>query len=278
MKITFLGTAAAEGIPAVFCNCDNCRRAKALGGKNIRTRNQILIDNDILIDFPMDTYMHMLYNNLDLSAVKAVLVSHAHLDHFSPEDFCMHSAPYAYNMVEPIINIYCNPTVYDLYMQKTKGNLRPEGEQSVLLNVIHAGDTIKLNNAVCYAFPAIHTIGEECLLYLIQRGGKSALILNDTGILPEAFYVAVKKRVDKLDFVSFDCTYGNALHGSGRHMGLLDIVNQIKIMNNYNLIDSNTKLYATHFSHNTQFDFETIAAQVKAQGLTASYDGLTVSV
>ena len=27
MKITFLGTAAAEGFPAIFCNCEHCREA-----------------------------------------------------------------------------------------------------------------------------------------------------------------------------------------------------------------------------------------------------------
>ena len=30
MKVRFLGTAAAEGWPAVFCNCENCKKAAAL--------------------------------------------------------------------------------------------------------------------------------------------------------------------------------------------------------------------------------------------------------
>ncbi len=38
MKLTYLGTAAAEGWPAVFCNCPCCRQARVLGGKDIRTR------------------------------------------------------------------------------------------------------------------------------------------------------------------------------------------------------------------------------------------------
>ena len=38
MKIRFLGTAAAEGWPAVFCACESCKRAERLGGKDIRTR------------------------------------------------------------------------------------------------------------------------------------------------------------------------------------------------------------------------------------------------
>ena len=38
MKIQFLGTAAAEAAPAVFCACDHCRYAREKGGKEIRLR------------------------------------------------------------------------------------------------------------------------------------------------------------------------------------------------------------------------------------------------
>ena len=31
MKIKYLGTAAAEGVPAIFCNCETCKEARKLG-------------------------------------------------------------------------------------------------------------------------------------------------------------------------------------------------------------------------------------------------------
>ena len=49
MKITFLGTAAAEGVPAIFCNCEYCQNARLKGGKNIRTRSQEIINEYIKI-------------------------------------------------------------------------------------------------------------------------------------------------------------------------------------------------------------------------------------
>ncbi len=52
MKLTYLGTAAAEGWPAVFCNCPCCRQARVLGGKDIRTRSQALVNEDLLLDLP----------------------------------------------------------------------------------------------------------------------------------------------------------------------------------------------------------------------------------
>ena len=55
MKFQYLGTAAAEGWPAVFCRCEACEEAARRGGKNIRTRSQALVNDDLLLDLPPDT-------------------------------------------------------------------------------------------------------------------------------------------------------------------------------------------------------------------------------
>jgi phosphoribosyl 1,2-cyclic phosphate phosphodiesterase len=44
MELLFLGTAAAEGIPSMYCNCDTCRIARIKKGKNIRNRSAVLIN------------------------------------------------------------------------------------------------------------------------------------------------------------------------------------------------------------------------------------------
>lgn len=54
MKLTFLGTAAATAMPLPFCNCNLCKTAKLLKGKDIRRRTSIVINNDILIDLGPD--------------------------------------------------------------------------------------------------------------------------------------------------------------------------------------------------------------------------------
>ena len=66
MKFKFLGTAAAEGVPGLFCNCEICEKTRILKGKNIRTRSQSLINDDLLIDFPADTYLHVLNYGLEI--------------------------------------------------------------------------------------------------------------------------------------------------------------------------------------------------------------------
>ena len=86
MKIQYLGTAAAEGWPGLFCRCEVCRRAREAGGKNIRTRSQALIDDAILMDFPPDTYLHMLRDGLPLPEIRTLLLTHSHQDHWYPEE------------------------------------------------------------------------------------------------------------------------------------------------------------------------------------------------
>ena len=81
MKIKYLGTAAAEGIPGIFCECETCKRAAALGGRNIRTRSQAIIDDTLLIDFPADTYMHYLKWGVPINKIKACIITRSHADH-----------------------------------------------------------------------------------------------------------------------------------------------------------------------------------------------------
>ncbi|WP_200915571.1 hypothetical protein [Margalitia shackletonii] len=42
MKLHFLGTAAAEGIPNPHCTCNTCTEARRLGGRNIRSRTSVI--------------------------------------------------------------------------------------------------------------------------------------------------------------------------------------------------------------------------------------------
>ena len=70
MKIQWIGTAAAEGWPAVFCQCQACRRAALLGGKNIRTRLGAIIDDILLLDLNPDLYAQKLHFGLDLCRIR----------------------------------------------------------------------------------------------------------------------------------------------------------------------------------------------------------------
>ncbi|MDE7463705.1 MAG: hypothetical protein K2M48_01635 [Clostridiales bacterium] len=278
MKLTFLGTAAAEGVPAVFCNCDTCKRAKERGGKEIRTRSQILIDDDMLFDFPMDTYMHMLRYKLDLSKIRHVLITHAHMDHCYPQEFCMRGDPFARGLSTEKVEVFCNETVKAMFLNDTAREIRPEIAKNIEVSVLHPYDRIQRDGTLITALPAAHTKGEDCLVYCVGRGGKNVAFLNDTGILDEDVYKRLADLGVKLDGATFDCTYGAKRHGAGRHMGLYDIVDQSEIMNKVGLLKDGAVLVATHFSHNTDLDFDGMVKAAAPYGIVVAYDGLELNV
>lgn len=279
MKIKFLGTAAAEGVPAVFCNCDTCKRAKARGGKDVRTRSQILIDDDILFDFPMDTYMHMLAYKLDLSRVTRVLITHSHMDHCYPQEFCMRGGPFAHGMTESNVTVFCNSTVREMFLSDIAREVRPEVERGISVRVLRPYDKLTDGDTELIALPASHTKGEECLVYFVRRGGAGALLLNDTGILDIEVYKRLYELGGRVDFVALDCTYGAVKSGAGRrHMGLYDDAEQIELMRRAGVLNDGARLFATHFSHNTDLDYDGMVKAAAPLGMEIAYDGCEVEI
>ncbi|MCH5164906.1 MAG: hypothetical protein J1G01_00705 [Clostridiales bacterium] len=278
MKLTFLGTAAAEGVPAVFCNCPTCIRAKNRGGKDVRTRSQILVDDDTLFDFPMDTYLHMLAYKLDLSAVKRVLITHAHMDHCYPQEFCMRGEPFARYLKEERITVYCNATVAEMFLSDTAREIKPEVAQNIGLEILRPFDETVSGDMRIVALPASHTKGEQCLIYYIERNGKGALLMNDTGILDISVFERLKAMNAKIDVAALDCTYGAKKHGAGRHMGLFDVQDQVELMRKVGLLAQGAKIFATHFSHNTDLDYDGMCREAERIGITVAYDGCHITV
>lgn len=278
MTVTYLGTAAAEGLPAVFCNCKACLHAKEKGGKEIRTRSQILVDACMLIDFPMDSYMHMLNQKLDLSAIKDVFITHAHMDHCYTQDFTMRTAPYAHDMAVPTLNIFGNPTVIDRFYANNDSKNMEKITDTVRLNVIHPFDEIGRGEIEVIALPAKHTAQEECLVYCVSKNGKSALILNDTGRLSADVFLPLKKKGITLDLVSYDCTYGWMEKGEGRHMGALDAVYQRGILQEMGLLSPDSKHVLTHFSHNGALPHDEMAKIAETAGFIIAFDGMQIVI
>lgn len=82
MLIRFLGTGAAEGIPAINCDCAHCTRARNEGGKLIRERNALLFSlpsYELLVDSPPD--IRTLINKYQITKLDGILATHSSYDH-----------------------------------------------------------------------------------------------------------------------------------------------------------------------------------------------------
>ncbi|MBP3376466.1 MAG: hypothetical protein J6L83_06855, partial [Clostridia bacterium] len=248
MKIKFLGTAAAEGIPALFCDCAVCQNARKVGGKEIKTRSQAIVDDKILIDFPADTYMHALYGGLDLVSVRHCIITHGHMDHLYERDFWCRNPGIGNGSVDG--------TIMDVYMTEATRNIASEyyekqvDKDRVRLNTIKAYEPFMIEDYKIIPLRAYHDPSTEPVFYIIEHGEKTLLYANDTGYFFDEVWEFLAKYERKFDFVSLDCTgmmLENYRHG---HMGLTVDAEVVEKLREIGRCDDNTVVYVNHFSHN----------------------------
>lgn len=278
MKITFLGTGAAEGVPAVFCNCATCKRVRELGGREIRSRTQILIDGELCIDFPSDAYYHSLLFGADLSAIKNLFVTHSHMDHFYAHDFILRGYKYATAIAAPRLHIYGNEEIASVLAECTRREMREDVKKNITMSVIKPFFEYETDGYTVTAFPAVHSKSEQALLYLIERGGKGYLHLHDTGMPPAEMFVWLKEHGKKVDLVALDCTFVDKPSSSIRHMGLKQNAEVIERLKADGVADGDSKFVITHFSHNSEPFTARLEAFEKQYGVIAAYDGMTIEI
>ena len=277
MKLTYLGTAAAEGWPAVFCNCEYCLKAKKAGGKNIRTRSQAIIDNDLLIDFGPDTYMHALNNQLDLSAVKNCIITHSHTDHFMPVDLMFRNTEYfAHNLTNEIMHIYGNEKVLEKYDDYFKS---PEDSKKngVELHLLELYKEVQIGDYLITPLRANHANGENAFVFVIKKDNKTILYLNDTGRPFDDFYEYFKNNKIHADLISYDCTFV-VLPSCAGHLGLDSIQELREKLTDLGVCNENTKHVITHFSHNGKLIHDELVPEGEKLGLITAYDCFSIEV
>ena len=279
MKFTYLGTAAAEAFPAVFCNCKYCQKARVLKGKNIRTRSQAIINEDLLLDLPADTYFHVLQNELRLDKVKFLLVTHAHSDHFYPQELRMRGGYFARDMQVEKLHIYCGKSVYDEYKRVNDGFIGKAEEEGLIFHVLKVFERVSLGEYTVTALPARHMLETDAFIYLISDGDKTLLYAHDTGYFYEEVIEYLKENKVKLDFITFDCTnVCIPIKDQGGHMGFDNIIRLKEELTNLSIMDEKTVAYVNHFSHNANPLQEVLEEEAKPHGLEVAFDGLTLEI
>jgi len=279
MKIQYLGTGAAEGFPAMFCNCEYCKNAKKIGESEFRTRSQVLIDGELSIDFPPEAYYHSIKYNIDLSAVKYLLVSHSHMDHFYAHDFILRGYKYADKMAENIINIYGNAEVIKVYNECTKRELKTVVAPHICLNELQPYSVFSVGEYRVIAIPAIHSKEEDALLFYIEKSGKGYLHLYDSGEVEDKALTFLSKNGARASLVSFDCTFVNhTAQPDARHMGIENNMRIKQKLLNLGVCNSDTKFVITHFSHNSNPLKQNLKSVEKQYGVIAAYDGFSIEI
>ncbi len=277
MKITYLGTGAAEGVPALFCQCDYCKGVRERGGREIRSRAQVLIDGDLSIDFPPDAFYHSAQFGVDLTAVEHLLVTHSHMDHFYAHDFILRGYKYGANLTAPSLAIYGNREVGEVFAECTRRELRDDVASSLSVHTVSAFTPFSCGAYTVTPLPATHSSNDP-FLYLVEKNGKRVLHLTDTGRLSEAVYSYLAKE-KPVHLVTLDCTFlWSEAEQVRRHMGLADNAATLKRLEDLGVVNGETKRVITHFSHNSHPSEESLARAEKEYGVIAAYDGMSIEI
>ena len=273
MKLQFLGTAAAEGFPSPFCACEKCRRARTLGGRNLRSRSQALVDGKLLLELNADTMSHSQRFGLALFSVNHCLITHAHGDHWAPDDLAYLKEPFSH-----VPKYWEGFTIYgSCDLQPMMETVQTWGVQGVRHQVVEAFRPFTVGGYTVTALKARHGT-ENPFVYAISDGQKTMLYGHDTDIFREETWEFLRSSGLHFDLVSLDCTEGAMeelpYHGHGC---LGRDIRFRQMLKDAGVADENTVFVLNHFSHNgLHACYDDFAPIAEKEGFLTSYDGMEV--
>lgn len=280
MFIKYWGTAAAEGVPAVFCNCDACRTAREQKGRHIRMRSQCLLDGKLMIDFGPDTYSNSIKYDYELFKLEHLIITHSHRDHFYAHEFGNRTEVFAKGISNKL-NIYGAKHVCDEIYQKVQKY--SDAKNRLNITEINAYNKFNAGEYTITPLPATHSTVEP-FVYLIETEKTTLLYFHDSGYPTDEVLDYLEGNRVKIDVVSYDCTYGvrDILidgHKSHGHMGLLDNVRLRDIFIKRNLFYDDTVNIANHFSHNGKdVSYDIFKSTAEKYGFLTSFDGMEIDI
>jgi phosphoribosyl 1,2-cyclic phosphate phosphodiesterase len=284
MQLLFLGTAASEGYPNAFCDCNNCTAARRAGGPSLRKRTSALVNTDLLIDLGPDLMAAAQQHGVSLASIHYSLQTHEHHDHFDPTH--LHSrSQYCGVYGTPRLHYYASLGALEKASAHFGRRFGPDGHlddaTSEALNLqvqaVQPFDQFQVGPYSVLAVQARHAPELTAMLYVISQAERTLFYCTDTGDLPDESWQALVAYGRVFNVVVMDHTFG--IKGrSGGHMNREQFVEQIEKMHSYNLLAADARIYATHIGHHSNPEHEELAAQAMHYGYLVAYDGLAVEV
>ncbi|MBU2573518.1 MAG: hypothetical protein KKH28_05520 [Elusimicrobia bacterium] len=265
MRLLFLGTAASEAFPALFCPCDNCEQARTSGGRSVRRRSSLLVDDDLVIDLGPDVVHAALECGLRLHRLRTVLITHAHADHFDPEVLRWRGPGFRVGELPPLA-IYGPPQVAEAVAQL--GDLE---QLAVAATSVGAYQRFAVTGAQVWTFPARHGTREP-LLYALERDGAKFLYACDTGEPQEEMWRALAEH--QFDAIIMEETMAG--EQSQDHTNLEQIAAYRLRVEKEGILKPAGRFIATHFSHRNNPSHESLSAILAQRRIEAAHDGMEV--
>jgi len=249
MKIQFLGTGAAEGIPSFGCTCQRCQVARKQGGPNVRHRASVLIEaagRRILLDTPPEISLQL--NQAEVFDLSAVLLSHEHFDHIGG----LIEFEY-WNRVLPIF------AGYDVL---PKLRLTPRLEERALLSGFYPHTRLHFGDLSVMPFKVVHHV--PCYGFAFEEAEVRVLHFSDSGPELGDLHRHLMERADMAIF------HTPTFEPYRSHISVQEV---ISLVQDY----PTQRVVITHINHNNLLH-EELVEKTAPYGITVAYDGLTLEV
>lgn len=284
MQLTFMGTAASEGYPNAFCDCTNCRDARALGGTSLRKRSAALINDDLLIDLGPDLMAAAQMHDVSLARLRYCLQTHEHGDHLDPMHLSSRSERCGVYGV-PRLHFYATRGAISraggaLGKQVPDGDLLAPliGEHLNLdVHVVEPFQSFELGPYRVRSVRAAHDPNLVPVLYAIERDGRSLFYGTDTGPLPEATWQSLRDQELRFNVVVLDHTFGFGQRSTG-HMNAEQFLEQVSRMRSERLLADDARIFAQHLAHHSNPVHPILTEFAAQHGYEVAWDGLTIDV
>lgn len=292
--LVFLGTGAAEAIPAFFCRCEYCEHARKHGGKDVRSRASFRLDPFVHIDLGPDLFYQMTKTGLDVCDLSDVLISHTHSDHMNLFELFLKDCAVVSNGSKPV-HIYVSETAYPwaVHMFRTavlgdyahdEEGLQKWQERFPIIPLPY-GEQVEIAGYAVTPLKGTHGgygDGEIAANYLITlKDGRTFYYAVDTGYFYEETFDFLKKV--KLDILVMECTFGGDESRGERVKGHLDVINFNLVLERLlenGTIDPETKVYATHINHKHPLYHEELQERFNQTApipVIVAYDGFAIT-
>ncbi len=284
MKVHFLGTGASPSMPLAFCSCEACRTARSRGGRNLRRRSSLLVDEVLLVDLGPDVTTASFDQSISLAKVRLCAQTHPHADHFDPELIASRHPEWG-TVPETVLTILGSPETLE---EMDRVVARGTGFESLsdaavreLLRVelvpIEPFQELSFDRYRVTAYPANHAAPFSALLYSIDDGTHAVFYACDTSLLADSVWQHMLERRYAYDLMIFDQTYGIGYESSD-HLAAADVAIYAASARKSGLLKADGSIYVTHLSHEGIRDHEELEVYAAANGYHVAYDGLTLAL
>lgn len=257
MELQFLGTGAAEGIPALFSRNEETQRVRREGGPDLRTRSALRLGEHYQIDFGPDAFFQSIRCGCDYYDLEHLIVTHMHSDHFQLEALLGKEMAVDSNG-KPVTVYASRPGLRWLEASISASfglpdfNAHPAKDRYPFVALDYYGE-YRVGELTLHTVRGNHramTAEEKPINPLITLpSGRRFLYAVDTGYYDEESWEFLEQQ--HVDLLVMESTFGGRTDRGIEPAGHLDaysFVRAVERMGRMGFLDEKTPIFATHIN------------------------------